>query len=598
MKPHRFSLVVRPLAAALFLGASAFSPLAHAQSASGVIAFTSTSYGVTEGNNTNVTVTRTGGGAGAISVDFTVAAPNLIPFGGTLNWADGDTADKTFSVFISNNTTVQGNVTGQLILQNPTGGATLGGGSTATLLVVDDETPATQPTISIASPPTNITVTVGTLLSLSASVDDPSNLLREVQFFLNGQPVGRSTGSGPYTLKNVPALQVGVFELKAVLIDALGGQSVSMRTVTVVAPDPAAPPPPAASILTDLNGRLLAAGATFTLSASALSPNGDELTRVDFYADGTLFASFKPSTGNTQAVVGEGQRVTRRETAAQPNNAIFQAKYIMPNSDKLVNLVMVAVDKLGRSQTSAPVSVKAVASTTDKPPVVKIRNTAPRTRVNKPVTIPVDISDPDAAAGSSAGGQPVRRAFESSGVIARIEYFINQTKVKEATAAPFTFDFTPATTGAYVATTIATDGAGLATISDPVNIVAVSDSDPLGTVVNLAVGGDAALIEGGKNGKAIFTRAGGDLTQPLTVFFKLKGAAKNGKDYRDISGQPLGDSITFAAGETKLKLKIVPRDNNKAELTEKLNLILLPSPTGDYDLGSSTKAKFLILDND
>src|SRR5207253_143148 len=64
---------------------------------------------------------------------------------GTLNWADGDSSSKCFSITICNDNVFEGNETVNLALSNATG-ATLGTQSTATLTIADDDG---QPTISI-----------------------------------------------------------------------------------------------------------------------------------------------------------------------------------------------------------------------------------------------------------------------------------------------------------------------------------------------------------------------------------------------------------------------------------------------------------------
>ncbi len=93
-----------------------------------------------------VTVTRTGGSAGAVSATVnltngTATAPG--DYTGTaipVNFADGDTAPKTITIPIVDDTLVEGTETVNLTLASPTGGATIGTQGTATLSIIDNDT--------------------------------------------------------------------------------------------------------------------------------------------------------------------------------------------------------------------------------------------------------------------------------------------------------------------------------------------------------------------------------------------------------------------------------------------------------------------------
>ncbi|SHN57818.1 DUF4073 domain-containing protein [Desulfitobacterium chlororespirans] len=111
----------------------------------GVLAFSNAAYTIGEdGGGVTITVTRTGGSNGAVSVDYATsdgtatAGSDYTATSGTLNFADGDAASKTFTVAISQDAILEGNETVNLTLSNATGGATLGQ-SSATLTIMDDE---------------------------------------------------------------------------------------------------------------------------------------------------------------------------------------------------------------------------------------------------------------------------------------------------------------------------------------------------------------------------------------------------------------------------------------------------------------------------
>jgi len=88
-----------------------------------------------------LTVNRTGGSSGAVSVAYAtsgasaVSGTDFTASNGTLTWADGDAASKTFSVAISNATPFSGSKTFTAALSSPTGGATLSAPSSATVTI-------------------------------------------------------------------------------------------------------------------------------------------------------------------------------------------------------------------------------------------------------------------------------------------------------------------------------------------------------------------------------------------------------------------------------------------------------------------------------
>jgi plastocyanin len=127
-----------------------------------------------------VTVQRVNGSDGAVSVAFSATAGtataghDFTPASGTLNWADGDGASKTFKVTILNDTTVpEANKTVLLALASPTGGATLDATQqTATLTIIENDgpPPATPP-----AAPTNLTAAAQTPSEIDLAWTDNAN---------------------------------------------------------------------------------------------------------------------------------------------------------------------------------------------------------------------------------------------------------------------------------------------------------------------------------------------------------------------------------------------------------------------------------------
>ncbi|HYX23532.1 MAG TPA: IPTL-CTERM sorting domain-containing protein, partial [Thermoanaerobaculia bacterium] len=92
-----------------------------------------------------ITATRTGGGDNAVSVSYATAngtamAPgDYLAASGMLNWADQDTAPKTFQVTIVDDAVPESDETFTATISNPQGGAALGAPATETVTILDND---------------------------------------------------------------------------------------------------------------------------------------------------------------------------------------------------------------------------------------------------------------------------------------------------------------------------------------------------------------------------------------------------------------------------------------------------------------------------
>ncbi len=576
------------------------SPAAIALLPSGdVVQFATSSYSVNEAAGTaSVAVKRIGAGSGAITVQYAtsdgtaVAGADYSATSGALTWADGDLADKTISVPILDRGLSTANIVSfSLTLSAPSTGTTLGT-IVQTLVQISENDTTTAPTVTVASPPAGLTITAGTVLPMAVSVVDPAGTLARVQFLIDGEPVANIPAPGPYTASVTAPAAAGPHNLTVTAANTQGAV-VYKNTVTfnVVAADPATPAPTAA-ILADLTGRDFVAGTSQPVTVTATSGTaGVPLTRVDFYADGVLFASVD-GAGNPITSAHPGRPTVKDDPQPVANGTTFTAAFTLPGATKLVNILAVALDKLGRSQVSTPATVQSVADTTDQAPLVEFNGFTDGERIGTgfALNIPVIAVDPDSLHPPVGYRGPKPRAFDVSPLIQKVEYYLNSIKAREDTAAPYALPLQAPAEGTYVVTVIATDGSGLATVSKPLRLQAVAP-----VTVTLATKGAGAAVEGGGKLKALFSRSG-DASTDLTVLYKTSGVATNKKDYLGPDGLALSGSAVIPAGESSLKLKIVPKADKKAEGTETFKLKLLPSPTGEYIIGSPAKAKFSIED--
>jgi hypothetical protein len=118
------------------------------------LAVSAASVGETAGTLT-VTATRTGGSSGAVSVTVNTANGTAVApgdygavIGAILSWADGDTAPKTLNISIVADGTTEPPETVDVILSNPTGGASLGTPSNEIVTIVDAANVVDVPAVS------------------------------------------------------------------------------------------------------------------------------------------------------------------------------------------------------------------------------------------------------------------------------------------------------------------------------------------------------------------------------------------------------------------------------------------------------------------
>jgi hypothetical protein len=118
----------------------------------GTLQFSQATYSVGEGNVTaQITVTRTSGTDGAVAISYATsngtatAGSDYTAASGTLSWANGDGAPKTFDITIQDDALDEADEGLGVTLTNATGGATLGSQATATLTITDNDAPTLQP---------------------------------------------------------------------------------------------------------------------------------------------------------------------------------------------------------------------------------------------------------------------------------------------------------------------------------------------------------------------------------------------------------------------------------------------------------------------
>lgn len=207
--------------------------------------------------------------------------------------------------------------------------------------------------------------------------------------------------------------------------------------------------------------------------------------------------------------------------------------------------------------------------------------------------------------------------LDPDGWIGMVEFFANQTKIGEVTinfiiAPPpgqlqtFDLDWADVPAGLYVLTAKATDSRGGSTVSGPIHIRVI---DPCSVPVVTVHATDPFAAESGEPPSETATfviRRSCSLNIPLLVNYTVGGTARNGDDYRTLSGQAL-----IPAGQTDYPIVIYPIEDRLGEGVESVILVISPSPcvvlnsSSDptalgcyYQIGVPGRATAFIRDND
>ncbi len=125
---------------------SSSSSKSSSSNPNGVMNFSALTYGFPEdAGSVTITVKRDGGTTGSVNVNYTTAngtgksGTDYTSTSGTLSFASGETS-KTFTVSVTDDSSVDGNKTFTITLSGQTGGAGLGSMATTTISLLDDET--------------------------------------------------------------------------------------------------------------------------------------------------------------------------------------------------------------------------------------------------------------------------------------------------------------------------------------------------------------------------------------------------------------------------------------------------------------------------
>ncbi len=173
----------------------------------GAIAFTNSNFSINENGTAvqAVTLNRTGGSDGAVTVTLTPSDGTAIALGDytntpiTVNFANGETS-KIIPVPIVDDTQYEGNETVNLTLSTPTGGATLGTQTTATLTIVDNDAVSGVIQFSNANYSVNENGTPVTAVTLTRTNGSEGEVSATITLTNGTATAGSDYGNSPITV--------------------------------------------------------------------------------------------------------------------------------------------------------------------------------------------------------------------------------------------------------------------------------------------------------------------------------------------------------------------------------------------------------------
>ena len=264
------------------------------------------------------------------------------------------------------------------------------------------------PTVTLTSPTDGSSVPSPATLQLTATAGDADGTIARVEFYQGGTKLGEDT-TAPYefTWTNVPP---GNYALTAVAVD-----NSNLATLSTAVNVTVTNAPPLVAITSPADDATYDAPATFTITASASDPDGT-VAKVEFFNGATKL----------------GEDLTAPFTFNVAN--AYTGLYFLSAK---------ATDNFGATTTSGVIEV-FVTNTDNVPPTVAI--SAP-------------VSGADFSAGATV--TITATASDTDGTIAKVQFYSGATLLGEDTTAPFSFAWaTPAITGSYSLTAVATDNDG------------------------------------------------------------------------------------------------------------------------------------------
>jgi N-acetylneuraminic acid mutarotase len=563
--------------------------------AGGVLKFSAATYSVSEAIATvTITVTRSGGTASGVTVDYTTSGGTATPgsdytlANGTLSFGSGITS-KTFTVPILNDTRDEANETTVLTLSSPTGGATLGTPNPATLTITDNDVGGTlklsAATYSAGEGAGSATITV-TRSGGTAS----------------GVTVQYATGDGTATAGSDYSSASGTLTFAAsetsktfavpILNDPLGEGN---ETVNLTLSNPmggATLTTPNAAALTIVDDEVVLQFSTSSYSVTENTVN----TSISVVRSGptTSAVSVGYSMSNGTAASGLDYTVVSGTVslAAGVTSKTFTVPILGDTLDEANETVNLALSGPTGGALLGPRSA-AVLTITDNDSGGALKFSAATYTVSEAsasATVTVTRS------GGTASGVTVNYATSNGTGTTGSDYTTASGTLSfgsGVTSKTFTVPILPDTLDEANETVILTlstptGGATLGT-TNPATLT-ITDNDVGGALKFSAASYNVG--EAGGSATVTVTRSGGTASGVTVDYATSNGTSTAGADYTAASG-----TLSFGAGELSKTFVVPILNDGLGEGNETVNLTL-SNPTGGATLGTTTLAVLTLVDDE
>ncbi|MBI5689643.1 MAG: PD40 domain-containing protein [Verrucomicrobia bacterium] len=413
------------------------------------------------------------------------------------------------------------------------------------------------PTVAITNPATGSSYTVGTPLTVAASAADPDGSVTQVEFFVNGAPLGAPDQVSPYST-TWTANSVGVYALTARATDNNGNVTTSAPVTVTIGANAA----PTLAITSPAAGSY-SLGNLILVSANAADSDGT-VASVQFFANGLAIGtatsapfnlSWRPTQAGTFALTaqatdnvgnvanagpvnvtitsvaapavtinnpvpgtqyGVGNAIPFTATPSGGNGPIAQVQFFVngtslgtpdtvapysatwtPNAPGTYSLLAIATDSAGLSSSSS--ATLSITVNGNNAPTVALTGPPTGTSVNGGATVNLSAV-----------------ASDADGTIASVRFIANGNVVGSATALPYTASWTPSAAGTYTVTAQATDNSGNVTNSAPITVTVVTNRAP---TVALTAPGNGTTVRVGSGANLTATANDADGTIASVQFF-------------------------------------------------------------------------------